>query len=359
MNVQDVIITNQALVRRASDLNTRAGEVVFPVPNKAQLATCIKNALQGAVRVTDIANPSALKLPALDEMKIDQVLANSPDEIDLLGGLSVEYRRDSPPMVRVPSGLKHNWRKLPDEGVRLPDGRLVEVRVEGFMLSDPSDTSIPMVKRRIADHLNERQWNAWDEPTITAPNPSDPNSSVCITTAVYGQCALSDEDLVACGTVEAYQPWSDEPITWRTRWYKERSEAETVQAWANNKLETDRTRLVEQAEREAAEAVEREATIKAEAEAQATAEADKQEKLAVGRTRIENLNHRRQALGWEMLEMRDEYFGSDGEFLPYTDEACLQTVETEVAQEERKIEDLKGTSVDSSSLSALAAHFNN
>jgi hypothetical protein len=105
--------------------------------------------------------------------------------------------------------------------------------------------------------------------------------------------------------------------------------------------------------------VEREATIKAEAEAQATAEADKQEKLAVGRTRIENLNHRRQALGWEMLEMRDEYFGSDGEFLPYTDEACLQTVETEVAQEERKIEDLKGTSVDSSSLSALAAHFNN
>ena len=261
-----VIEYNRGLLARARDLNCRAGAVIFPIMDRGSLATWLANRLQGARRASEVQNPDVLKLPELDQAQVARVLTECPDTICVLGfDLPVEYRGGSAPLVRIGRDKvgDHTWRNLPDEGVKLPGGRLVEIMVIFTYYNSVSGTDVPALKRQCASIANKSAWDVWrDRPAIGLPDLADPSAVVPeIIEAVYGVSVVDGTPLMAYGVaaLKGYRYSSD---SWfEDKWYQSREEAQTARVAAIAKLdglrkEISEKALVEAAKKEAEEAKE-------------------------------------------------------------------------------------------------------
>jgi HrpA-like RNA helicase len=329
-NLDAVLRTNAERQERARQMNIRTGEETFKVYSSDEMFERFVTALSGARRIAEVQRTEALALPAIDEEQIASVLRDNPDTILILGSeLVVEYsdgygRSRTNPQVKLEGEQagENRWRNLPDEGVRLPGGRLVEVAVSFGYYSTISDTDIPKFKEKVREHLNREQWDRWsDKPELTLPGPSVKDSEIPFITAVYGQCVVTGEELKAYGTVQAYRYWSSDPITWKPVWYRDREEAEKAHAEAAQKLEEIRVEAQQKRELE---------TAKAEAEA--------------AREELRGLSSRE---GWDDLdyELRREVENRRYSYLPSsaeelrTDkadtEALVAKVEAELAENQR------------------------
>ncbi len=112
------------------------------------------------------------------------------------------------------------------------------------------------------------------------------------------------------------------------------------------------------AERVAREAAEAQAKAEAEEAARREEESKRQQAMAAGKARIEKLNRRREALGWEALDLFAEGFRFEERYVPFTDDEGLQQAEREVVAEERKRADEaapREKAITENSLMALAA----
>lgn len=131
MNVQDVITANRAIVALAGELNVQSGESIFVVPSQDELTVRFKNALLGAKRQADVQDASALVLPNLDQAKVDQILADCPDAVCVLGkDYPVIYRHGESPKIEIgfrDDGMTRAWLQLPRNGVILPGGQEVVI----------------------------------------------------------------------------------------------------------------------------------------------------------------------------------------------------------------------------------------
>ena len=203
-----VLFENQAQVARAKAFNLRAGEEVFEVTN---LVDFYIGVCAGARNVGElskhICSLDDLRLPVLDRELIELVEQEAPESLEILGSLlPVEYSDGkADPRVKLSKEMvtANSWIQLPDEGVRLPGGRSVEVVVSFGYYTTLADTNISQLKAKVREHLNCEQWDAWcdDRPEIALPNVSDDESVIPFVTASYGKCVVTGEPLMAYGTV--------------------------------------------------------------------------------------------------------------------------------------------------------------
>ena len=226
-NFQEVMTANRALLARARDLNTRAGQSVFSVPNRDELTKLFVVALGGARGIAEIHNISALHLPSLDDRMIERVLSENPDTIIVLGRqIAVEYRSGYNPRVRLDfrGEESRNWLQLPDTGIQLPGGREVAMysAVEGYSYYIEAASSQFKVKAR--ECLNQGLWDNWRKPELPVPTDSIPP----IMEMEYGRCVVTEVSLVAYGTVN-YDSWYG---SWKSYWSRSRAETEQVYAQA-------------------------------------------------------------------------------------------------------------------------------
>jgi hypothetical protein len=163
-NLNKVIVANRGLLARSRELNTRAGETIFPIPSRDELNKLFVVALGGARRAAEIRNLPALLFPALDQRAIDKVLAESPDTITILGQeVAVEYRSGYNPRVQLDfrGDEGHNWLQLPDDGIHLPGGREVSIYTSveghGYYIEAESSKFKAKAREKIArDALKKR-----------------------------------------------------------------------------------------------------------------------------------------------------------------------------------------------------------
>jgi HrpA-like RNA helicase len=104
-------------------------------------------------------------------------------------------------------------------------------------------------------------------------------------------------------------------------------------------LEAHKATQQADAERLAREAAEAQAKAEAEEAARREEESKRQQAIAAGKARIEKLNRRREALGWDVLSDCGEDFWFGGRYVAYTDDEGIQQAEREVVAEERKLAD--------------------
>jgi len=257
--LKNVLAANVAQQKRARQLNIRAGAEMFPVLDRAAMTAWMTEKAAGASRMEEIVNPEALRLPAFDEVLIEMVIRENPDEIELLGAMrSVVYRSGYTPKISLESEAvaENRWFALPDEGVFLPGGRPVKVEISLGWSGTFSNANISELKGEVLKYLNRQQWDNWPEegrPEISFPDAEDETASIPeIITVQYGQCVVTGTPLFAYGVASAYQYWSSDPITWKPSWHKSQEEAEATRAKSVEKLETVKTASRESREIETA-----------------------------------------------------------------------------------------------------------
>ena len=257
-----VLRANAKRQERARQFNLKTGEKTFKVYSPEEMVERFVEALSGARRMCEVLRPEALALPALDENLAASVLRDNPDVVNLLGNeLVVEYAdgyghpRPNPRVKLSGETMKANgWNCLPDEGVRLPGGRLVEVVVSFGYYNTISDTDIPQLKAKVREHLNREQWDRWTKPEIEIPDPTVEGSEVPFVTAVYGRCVATGKELTAYGTMQASRHWFSDSITLKPVWGLDKIEVEKMRAEATQKLEEIRVEARQKRELEAARA---------------------------------------------------------------------------------------------------------
>lgn len=240
-----VLCANAERQERARQMNIRTGEETFTVYSPDEMFKRFVTALLGARRIAEVTHPKALALPVLNEHTVASVLRDNPDTVTLIGSeFVVEYSDDygcsrTNPRVELEGEIagEHRWKRLPNEGVRLPGGRLVEVTVSlgyhGFF----SGTDIPRLKERVRERLNDDRLERWvDRPKLTPPDPASGNFEIPFVTAVYGQCVVTGEELEVFGTA-VWESWRE---GFTTQWFRDRDEAEKAHAEAVQKLEAIR-----------------------------------------------------------------------------------------------------------------------
>ncbi|MBI2473908.1 hypothetical protein HYV70_05150 [Candidatus Uhrbacteria bacterium] len=260
--MQTVIDHNRTVAARAVQLNIRVGENRFPVMDRTALATWLVSRLKGARRVSEVQNWDVLRLPDLDQALVAQTLAECPDTLNVLGvDVLVEYRAPycgipQAPRVSLPEELvaKMGWTNLPDEGVVLPSGRMVEVSFSirsGYYGTSFFGTDILQLKEQVRDHLNQGQWDRWViKPEIVLPNMSDATVTIPeIIADDYGRCVVTGRYLFAYGTVQPYRYYSSDPLTWKSFWTRNWAEAEKMHAKAVAELEKNREAIRLEAQR--------------------------------------------------------------------------------------------------------------
>ena len=254
-NLSAVLAANTERQTQAQKLNTRAGENVFHVFSQTEVYELYASALSGATRIVEVSNPGALALPGLDEELVAIVVRENPEAINVLGAeLEVEYRPASwsgpcPPRVRLTEEMvkAQAWLNLPDEGVRLPGGRAVEVTVF-VSYNTVADTDIPRLKEKVRERLNQSQWEMWIKPAIALPDAASLEADIPeITIAQYGVCVITGEPLSAYGTIHQSSHYG---LRWEEAWFRSREEAEKVRAEAVQKLEAIRAEAAAKAELE-------------------------------------------------------------------------------------------------------------
>lgn len=225
-----VIGWNQNTQSLAKEINTRAGEVAFPVMSQSEWKIWLAARLNGARRAGEISNFEALRLPELDQEIVNMILAENPDAIEVLGrDVIVEYRPDYAPRVRMDfrGEESRNWLQLPDDGICLPSGREVAMYavVEGYGYYIEANSS--QFKGKVREYLNQGLWEKWQKPEIAIPDLVADGATIPeIITKEYGKCVVSEVSLVAYGTLTAYRYWSNDPITWKYEWYRDMKLAE-------------------------------------------------------------------------------------------------------------------------------------
>jgi HrpA-like RNA helicase len=258
--LRQTIEANRALLLQARQLNARAGQAVFPAVSGWDLTNWLSERLSGARCCADLVDPAALsrlQLSKLDSELVKRVLVENPDTIEVLGlARPVEYPSPGefrhPPRVSLPGALEGNaFMRLPDEGIRLPGGRPVEVGVRvGW--ETISNTDIAALKQAVRERLNQRLWEEWLS-SAGAPQlapPSAPWATAVVPQVVvaqYGVCTVTGAPIEGFGTVIAQRSYYS-GTTFQSSWFRSRAEAETARSEAVAELDK-----LAQAERAAAE----------------------------------------------------------------------------------------------------------
>lgn len=266
MDLKSVIAHNRAVLARSRALNTRAGEVVFPVPSRDAFEASVRRVLDRARRGAEIRNLGALMLDELDPQVVELLMNENPDELPLLGrSFKVEYREGYAPRITLDQALvaTHGWRELPEAGVKLPGGRSVELVVPFGYYDTVSSQNVPELKSLCASKANKSLWDNWPQagrPEITLPDPADPASVVPeIIECPYGTSVVDGTPLVAYGVAKVNPSrWYSHEPHFLAEWRRSREEAETAREEAIVKLESARKEALEQKQlddtRKAAEA---------------------------------------------------------------------------------------------------------
>lgn len=228
MTARAIILENRGTISRMRELNVRAGRDVFPIPTRETLAASLRQMLGAVARLADVRNPEVLRLPSLSEAEVAKILRTAPDTVLVCGReVAVEYRApyygtQYPPRVRIEfrGAEAKDWLKLPEGGVKLPDGREVALysAIDGYGYYVESPSS--QFKAKARECLNQGLWDAWSKPAITVPDPSAEFPALEV--QEYGRCAVTDEGLAAFGVL-SHDSWYG---TWKAVWYRDRSEAE-------------------------------------------------------------------------------------------------------------------------------------
>ncbi len=247
-----VFTANAERQEQARQLNIRTGEETFKVYSSDEMFERFATALSGARRIVEVQRPEALALPALDEDKVEKVLSNQPDTISVLGSdTPVEYRSGYTPRVKLEGEMvgENRWLSLPDEGVRLPGGRLVEVVVSFGYYAEISGSDIPKLKEKVREHLNQKQWDNWsDKPEVSVPDPAVEGSEIPFITACYGKCVVTGEELNSYGTIL----WDSWYSRFSVKWYRDEEEAQKARTDAQQKLAGMREKAMQKRELEVA-----------------------------------------------------------------------------------------------------------
>lgn len=254
MEAQEIISRNRSQQVQARALNTRAGEAIFTVMSREDIERFLKERLAGARRMAEVKNLAVIAFPELEQGMVDLVVGENPDEIIVLDKmLKVEYRDGYAPRVTLDRETisAHGWRELPDAGVKLPGGRLVEVVVSFGYYDTVSGKDIPELKSRCISRANKSLWDNWPSegrPAIALPDPADQTSTVPeIIECQYGVSVIDGTALIAYGVVavKGYRRYSSDPY-FEGRWFHVREEAGTTRAKSAAKLEEIRKEAVEQ-----------------------------------------------------------------------------------------------------------------
>lgn len=256
LTLSAVIDRARATRKRATELNTRTGDTTFPVQSKEELLAWVRGQLKGARRAAEVADLSALLLPALDAATEARVQHDCPDTIMVLGNsCTVEYREGAAPRVVLGQDVWESraWLALPDEGVCLPGGRPVVIGIRyGSYYHDEIQAVADgaALKAAVRAKVDESAWSAWSSsgrPTIQFPNLADAASGVPeIVEACYGTSTIDGAPLLAYGVVEVAESWSSEKF--RVKWLRNRADAEKARAEAIVKLETLREEAIKKAQ---------------------------------------------------------------------------------------------------------------
>lgn len=238
--LQRVIEKNFMLQRKAKKLNIRAGQEIFPIMDQVQWEEWLAERLAGVGRVRDIVNLESLQLPELDQKKIDQVLAENPDSIDIAGQtFLVDYRENlAPQIVLNPEQIEQKiWVNLPEEGVKLPSEQSVEVKavvIPGEYGLSFTSLNIPELKEKLKNHLNTSVWIAWEKPVGVLPDSAIATAVIPeITVQEYGKCVVTGDILWGYGAIAARLIGARDHISWDFRWFREKEEAERT--WERSK----------------------------------------------------------------------------------------------------------------------------
>lgn len=266
--LQEVITANRARQKRARELNVRAGEKIFPVLAQSEMEEWLKPLLSGAVSAATVPNIELLRLPELDQELADKVVHENPESVELLGKTTaVEYQEGREPRIvlRLEKLEDPLWRELPDDGIRLPGGRKIQVAIRTAYGCDDiaADSDISRLKEKMRGHLNRKQWDEWRErPGIAIPGDDDNTAVPEITMVQYGSCTVTGEPLMAFGTLapKVHRYYSSDP-QFEVQWYRLRADAEASFSKAVVKLEEIKAEA--RANRELAEAKAAAETVKA------------------------------------------------------------------------------------------------
>ncbi len=212
------------------------------VPSSDQLQELVAKCLDGARCVSEIPDVECLRLPSLDEAQEAQVLAHCPDTIMELGKeRTVEYNPGCKPIVLIGKDETRAgiWKDLPDEGVFLPNGRLVMLKLLWGAWEQFGESYVPALKEQLAKKANEHQWEMFtDRPEIALPDPMDPDSQVqCVKDVEYGKCVVTSAPLIAYGTAATplHTHWEDR--NFRVVWTRDMHQAYELHAQAVSHIE--------------------------------------------------------------------------------------------------------------------------
>lgn len=254
MDAMEIMVRNRCLLQRARELNVRAGEKIFMEMSHEEIGRWLKERLGGARRMVEVKNLAAIAFPELEQGMVDLVVGENPDEIIVLAkSLKVEYRDGFAPRINLYHDTisVHGWRELPDAGVELPGGRLVEVVVSFGYYDAISGQNIPELKSRCVSRANKSLWDNWStesRPAIALPDPSDPTSIVPeIIECQYGVSVIDGSALVAYGavTIKSSRWYASDPW-FEGKWFQVREEADATRTKSAAKLESIREEAIRQ-----------------------------------------------------------------------------------------------------------------
>lgn len=255
LTLSAVIERARATRKRAAELNMRSGDTTFPEQSKEDLLAWVRGQLKGARRASEVADLSALLLPAPNATLEARVLAEYPDTIEVLGvARPVEYRAGFAPRVTLDVEVWESraWLGLPDEELRLPGGKSVEIEIRFSVYYDArlSAGTGRELKALARAKVDESVWSAWPKagrPTMMRPDPADPAAGVPeIVEVCYGTSTIDGTPLMAFGVLEVVNYWSTDQF--REQWFQKRTEAEEARANAIAALENLRVKAIEDAQ---------------------------------------------------------------------------------------------------------------
>ena len=134
----------------------------------------------------------------------ERILRENPDTIEVLGvhrQVTYEvYQKPVQPLVSITHEevYSHAWLNLPDEGLRLPGGRLVEV-----VTLYGRNSNIPQFKRAMMESFRKGVFENWHN----RPNPAVPNMAGEVPTLELmvvecGKCPITGEPVFAYGAFQ-------------------------------------------------------------------------------------------------------------------------------------------------------------
>jgi len=140
MNFQEVVEWNKNIQRRSCELNQRADENIFPVMTKERFCSWLQIKTNEAKRIKDIQNLNDLMLPDLDSKKVEKILSDNPDKVNLYGKkfkinyydfcmpivlISFEYLQACSLETQLPL-----WQNNNQEEFLLPRGKRFKLRLQ-------------------------------------------------------------------------------------------------------------------------------------------------------------------------------------------------------------------------------------